>query len=214
VQTVSCATVKTIAFPSLGGVWRRVGWRLEVTIGVMAAAVSYVFGQWYAQVSYTPPTVASMYERTAQAPVAELTFTPPVTAAAATPPAPVAAPAPVVSVPVPVVLAAAKPASYANNYTWGNCTWYVATRRSVPGDWGNAVNWYWAAQAAGYKVGTAPAQGAIAWTAVNGVNSSGHVAYVEEVQGNQVYISEMNFDGGLGVVHHRSVAASAFRYIY
>ena len=49
-------------------------------------------------------------------------------------------------------------------YSFGYCTYYVATRRSVPSNWGNANAWYYNAQVSGYSVGTAPVAGAIAWT--------------------------------------------------
>lgn len=97
-----------------------------------------------------------------------------------------------------------------NNYAYGYCTWYVANRRAVPASMGNAVNWYYAAQAAGFGVGSQPIVGAVAWTPAG---YYGHVAYVEAVEGNQVYVSEMNY-AGWGVVSYRWVSASAFSYIY
>jgi surface antigen len=99
----------------------------------------------------------------------------------------------------------------ANSYDYGYCTYYVATRRSVPGDWGNAAEWYYAAQASGFSVGSVPEPGAIAWT---GAGYDGHVAYVESVSGNNVTISEMNGTAGWGRVDTRTVSASSFRYIY
>ena len=101
--------------------------------------------------------------------------------------------------------------SFANGYAYGYCTWYVATRRSIPGSWGNAINWYYFAPSYGYSTGSVPAVGAIAWTAAG---YYGHVAYVEAVSGNEVYISEMNYGGNWGRVTTRWVSASAFRYIY
>ncbi|HUC86834.1 MAG TPA: LysM peptidoglycan-binding domain-containing protein [Candidatus Saccharimonadales bacterium] len=105
----------------------------------------------------------------------------------------------------------AGPGSISNSYAKGYCTWYVATKRTVPNDWGNAINWYGAAQASGYSVGTVPRPGAIAWS---GVGYYGHVAYVESVSGSNVTISEMNWNGGWDKVDFRTVPASTFRYIY
>lgn len=100
--------------------------------------------------------------------------------------------------------------TFANTYTWGNCTYYVASRRRIPNRWGNAVNWYYAAQRAGYSVGTAPAVGAIAWTSAGW---AGHVAVVEAISGGSVRVSEMNYYG-YNRIDTRWVAASSFRYIY
>lgn len=80
----------------------------------------------------------------------------------------------------------------ANGYSYGYCTYYVAGRRYVPGGWGNARNWYYNAQFAGYAVGRTPAVGAIAWTPAG---YYGHVAYVEQVNGDQILVSEMNYAG-------------------
>lgn len=98
-----------------------------------------------------------------------------------------------------------------NGYSYGYCTWYVASRRSVPGSWGNARTWYYNAQYSGFRVGSAPASGAIAWT---GAGYAGHVAYVEKVSGGQVLVSEMNYGGNWGRVTSRWVSAGSFNYIY
>ena len=98
-----------------------------------------------------------------------------------------------------------------NGYAFGYCTWYVATRRSIPGWWGNAADWYANAQISGYSVGATPRVGAIAWT---GAGYAGHVAYVEAVSGNNVTVSEMNWNGNWDRVTERTVSASSFRYIY
>lgn len=99
----------------------------------------------------------------------------------------------------------------ANGYSYGYCTWYVASRRSVPSNWGNANAWYYNAQASGFSVGYSPVPGAIAWT---GAGYYGHVAYVESVSGGMVTVSEMNYNGNWGRVTSRTVPASSFRYIY
>jgi surface antigen len=125
----------------------------------------------------------------------------PATASASAPAAPAAAPR-------------ASHASFvgrANGYSFGYCTWYVASRRAVPNSWGNASAWYYNAQADGYSVGSAPAVGAIAWS---GAGYYGHVAYVESVSGGMVTVSEMNWNGNWDRVTYRTVPASTFRYIY
>jgi surface antigen len=98
-----------------------------------------------------------------------------------------------------------------NGYSYGYCTYYVASRRSVPSNWGNANAWYYNAQASGFSVGSTPVPGAIAWT---GAGYFGHVAYVESVSGGMVTVSEMNFNGGWNRVSSRTVSAGSFRYIY
>jgi surface antigen len=98
-----------------------------------------------------------------------------------------------------------------NGYSFGYCTWYVASRRSVPSNWGNANAWYYNAQASGFSVGSVPVPGAIAWT---GAGYYGHVAYVEGVSGGMVTVSEMNYNGNWDRVTSRTVPASSFRYIY
>ena len=109
--------------------------------------------------------------------------------------------------------AAAPTVSYAansgNRYTWGTCTWYVYNRKPNIGSfWGNGgYGWVAAAQSSGFATGSTPVAGAIAV-------QSGHVAYVESVSGGNVSISEMNYAGGVGVVHYRTVPASTFSYIY
>jgi len=99
----------------------------------------------------------------------------------------------------------------ANGYSFGYCTYYVASRRSVPSNWGNANQWYYAAQASGFSVGSTPVPGAIAWS---GAGYYGHVAYVESVSGGMVTISEMNYNGNWDRVTSRTVPAGSFRYIY
>jgi surface antigen/DNA uptake protein ComE-like DNA-binding protein len=98
-----------------------------------------------------------------------------------------------------------------NGYAYGYCTYYVASRRSVPSYWGNASAWYYNAQASGFGVGSTPVPGAIAWS---GTGYYGHVAYVESVSGGSVTVSEMNYNGGWNRVSYRTVPASTFRYIY
>jgi surface antigen len=103
---------------------------------------------------------------------------------------------------------AARGSSAGNGYVWGNCTWYAKQMRpDLPNNLGNGGQWYANAAAQGIPVGSAPRAGAIG-------EEPGHVVYVESVNGSMVTISEMNYNGGVGVVHRRTVPASEFRYIY
>lgn len=94
-----------------------------------------------------------------------------------------------------------------NNFPFGQCTWYVATRRHVTWN-GNAVAWWWAARGIRPE-GRIPIQGAIA---VFSGGWFGHVAFVEHVapDGHSFEISEMNFfgapGGGWGRVDHRMIS--------
>jgi surface antigen len=87
----------------------------------------------------------------------------------------------------------------------GQCTSWVAYRLNQlngfafsnyyggKGRWGNADNWGPQARRLGITVSKTPAAGSIAWY------SSGHVAYVEQVNSaTSVVISEMNYDGDNG----------------
>ena len=108
---------------------------------------------------------------------------------------------------MPSVQAQGPKSTAGNSYYVGTCTWYVKNMRSdIPNSWGNASEWYASAQADGYSVGSQPKVGAIAWT-------SGHVAYVAGVNGNNVTIKEMNYAGVAGV-NTRTVHKSQFLYIY
>jgi surface antigen len=128
-------------------------------------------------------------------------------------PAPVARLASVAAKPAPSIASFKPTFSGGNSYTRGYCTYYVASRRGVPGNWGNASQWYYNAIASGYGVGSAPRPGAIAQTS-GGWGGYGHVAYVESVNGGMVTVSEMNYNGGWNRVSSRTVPASTFRYIY
>ena len=100
----------------------------------------------------------------------------------------------------------------ANGYAFGYCTYYVAGRRPIPNNWGDARNWYYNAQYSGFRVGRTPAVGAIAWTPRG---YYGHVAYVEQVNGSQVLVSEMNYNGNWNRVTSRWVNYTEFGgYIY
>ena len=93
--------------------------------------------------------------------------------------------------------------SKANGYPYGYCTYYVATRRAVPTNWGNAGQWINSAKRAGYDTGSAPVAGAIV---VTRESWWGHVAYVESVSGDSFIIAEMNYHGW-GVTSRRTMSA-------
>lgn len=100
-----------------------------------------------------------------------------------------------------------------NSYAWGQCTWYVKNKRlDLPNNLGNANTWHTLAQSQGYEVNTTPYPGAVGVTTAG---MFGHVVFVESVNPDgTVNISEMNYAGGIGSVHHRTVPAGDFIYIY
>lgn len=103
-----------------------------------------------------------------------------------------------------------KAVSYANSYARGQCTFYIASQRNVPSNWGNAREWLANARAAGWATGSVPQVGAIAWT---GAGRAGHVSIVRAIMGNQILVQEMNYVG-VGVISSRVANASEMIYIY
>lgn len=97
-----------------------------------------------------------------------------------------------------------------NNYTWGNCTWFVANVRAVPMGLGNANTWFYRAKAWGFATGSEPRVGAVA---VSTRGYYGHVAYVLEVKGDLILVREMNVRG-LGRVSEAWYSSSNYLYIY
>lgn len=97
-----------------------------------------------------------------------------------------------------------------NDYSWGNCTYGVASWISVPGDLGNANMWAYNANSEGFSVSNIPRVGAVAQTTVGYL---GHVAEVIAVDGDTVTVKEMNYNG-LGVVDERTTPVSDWTYIY
>lgn len=81
------------------------------------------------------------------------------------------------------------------NYPWGYCTWWVEHKRPIPASWGDARNWLTRAIASGFDVcqgsSCSPRVGAI--ISFKTSHPLGHVAYVEEVKGDTVIFSEMNY---------------------
>lgn len=101
--------------------------------------------------------------------------------------------------------------SYANDMSYGYCTWYVKNIRSdLPTGLGNANTWYTRAQAMGLPVGSSPRVGAVATTTSGGL---GHVAYVLAVSDGMVYVTEMNVRGW-NIENKAWYPASNFLYIY
>jgi LysM repeat protein len=99
--------------------------------------------------------------------------------------------------------------SSSNSYSYGYCTWYVASRRYVPPFLGNANQWPGNARRAGMSVSSSPVAGAA------GVARWGnHVVYIERVDGGTVYYSEMNGPAGWGKINSGSASASNFIYVY
>ena len=109
------------------------------------------------------------------------------------------------------VVAAAPVTRIGNGFTYGYCTWWVASKRNVP--WrGNAAQWWWNARAMGFSEGAVPRAGAIMVMGYSGSSPSGHVGYVESVNPNGSFtISEMNWwgvpGGGWGRVDIRTVTS-------
>jgi peptidoglycan endopeptidase LytE len=103
-----------------------------------------------------------------------------------------------------------------DGFPFGQCTYYVATRRAV--NWGgNAIDW-WRAADGKRPEGHLPIQGAIV---VFNIGWVGHVAYVEKVNLDGTFlISEMNYHadgGGWGRVDYRTISdsdASIVGFIY
>lgn len=103
-----------------------------------------------------------------------------------------------------------------NGYDYGYCTYYVATKVSVPTNWGNADTWDNYARLSGWTVSRIPKAGAIAQS--DNISYLGHVAYVEAVSadGTMIKYSDMNGLAGWGRVGYSGwVPASTFQhYIY
>ena len=103
-----------------------------------------------------------------------------------------------------------------NHYVWGWCAWYVFEKRAqigapIGGVWGNANDWVSVASSLGYTVNNTPSVGSIAhsYAGANGAGGYGHVAVVESVNGDgSITVSEMGWNGGVGVVNYRTIPAS------
>ena len=97
---------------------------------------------------------------------------------------------------------------HTDGYDFGECTWYVASKRDTSGFGGNAYYW-WSSASSVRPEGNVPVAGAIV---VERVGWFGHVAYVESVNPDGSFVvSEMNFyenGGGWGRVDYRTIAAN------
>lgn len=94
-----------------------------------------------------------------------------------------------------------------NLYDYHSCTWHAKSMRpDLPNNLGNAYSWVANAQAQGIPTGSKPRAGAIG-------QQGGHVVYIISVKGNQVYLSERNWDWQ-GSYQERWAPASDFYYIY
>lgn len=94
-------------------------------------------------------------------------------------------------------------------FPWGQCTYYVSTKRNVPWD-GDAWSWYGRAHAYGRPEGKVPVQGAIL---VMWGSWYGHVAYVEHVNPDGSFVvSEMNVKG-VGVRDERTLTVNSIPLI-
>jgi len=82
--------------------------------------------------------------------------------------------------------------------------------RTLPTGWGNANNWGYAAEGAGYTVNGTPDIGSVAWTTAG---PFGHVAVVAAIQGSNVIVSEMNYDDA-GHFRYGTYPISYFQYIH
>ena len=107
-------------------------------------------------------------------------------------------------------------ASVGNRYAAGNCTWYAYERRMQLGRpigsfWGHAKAWSDSARAAGFVVNDVPAPGAIIQNTWGGFGY-GHVGIVERVDGQNIYIMEMNYRG-YNIISPRTIPlAEVHRY--
>ena len=92
-------------------------------------------------------------------------------------------------------------------FPWGQCTWYVASLRTVTWD-GDAGAWAANAAAQGMQEGLTPKVGAIVvFGPGNGYSDIGHVAYVVSVQSPTAFtLDEANYVG-LGIVDQRAVTS-------
>lgn len=95
--------------------------------------------------------------------------------------------------------------SSGNLYSRGFCTWYAKNRRpDLPNSLGNADTWLVRAQKLGLPTSKTPVIGSVA------VAYATHVAIVEQVNGSQLLISDMNHKQ-LGVVSTRWVSTAVFQ---
>ena len=103
-----------------------------------------------------------------------------------------------------------------NPYSGGysNCTWtawqycYESTGHALPG-WSNAGSWLDSARNAGYTTSTTPRANSVAVWQDGG---NGHVAWVTNVNGNQIYVKEGGFIGSGDGRHEGWVSVTELRH--
>lgn len=107
-----------------------------------------------------------------------------------------------------------------NPFSEGQCTWYCWGRAAEKlgielywndGHFGNAGEWYNRAAAAGYRCDTTPEANSIMVYGYSDSLSYGHVAFVEAVDGDNLYISEFNYNVSLGY-SEATVNCSSWQY--
>ncbi|MBU2577789.1 CHAP domain-containing protein, partial [Patescibacteria group bacterium] len=106
---------------------------------------------------------------------------------------------------------------HSHAYPYGQCTWWVAQKKPIP-SWSHAKNWLDNAILSGFPVCKGsyciPQVGAV--ISLKGNWLYGHVGYVEEVRGDKVVFSEMNYIGW-GRMNYRTLrvgSPSIKGYIY
>jgi surface antigen len=104
-----------------------------------------------------------------------------------------------------------------NNFPYGQCTWWADQRyfqlHGVYVPWttnSNANVWTIRAAQYNWKISTVPTTGSIMMLSpgVEGAFSDGHVAIVEKLLGgNSFQVSQMNWNGGVGVISYGTFTA-------
>jgi surface antigen len=107
---------------------------------------------------------------------------------------------------------------------WGQCVWYALERFHqatgvYPLGYGDAWNFANSTGANGWTVSNTPRVRSVAvfQPGANGAGSYGHVAWVEQVSGNQIQVAEMNYGYGnrVGKESRRwLIPTSNVRYVY
>jgi surface antigen len=114
----------------------------------------------------------------------------------------------------------AVPRLSANNFPYGQCTWFAAQARPDIGSrvLGNAASWLYSARAAGLATGSRPEVGAVVvyQPGAQGAAWTGHVAVVTSVSGNgtSFTIREMNYAGWAVVSTRSSWTGPGVSFIY
>jgi surface antigen len=97
------------------------------------------------------------------------------------------------------------PSHGGDSFPYGECTYYVATRRSITWS-GNADEW-WRNARSSRPEGEVPVAGAVVVFEGPGYSYDGHVAFVDSVNADGSFvIQEMNY-GAWGVVDQRTIQA-------